>query len=397
MDFTLTPQTTELRDLAGAILRECSTPGRLDSLDASGEWLDRRTYRALADAGVLGAVLPEDAGGAGLGLTELHYLLQQAGMAAAQVPLLETVALGAVTIARLGTAAQRDRWLPGVVAGTTLLTAALAEPAAAGRGQPAARARKSGAGWSLSGASTQVPLAGLADAVLVPATMPDGTRAIFLIDPRADGVTLRRQHTLAPRPAWAMHLESAQAGPDNRIGPGGPGGLGDCGGPMEAAVDDLLLRAGSALASVQSGVCAAALRLTADHVRTREQFGRPIGTFQAVRQRLADAWIDTEAAQLTSLQAAWRLSAGLDAADAVAIARWWAAEAGHRVLHTAHHLHGGTGIDLSYPLHRYFRLAKQIEFSLGGANRELSGLGRALAARPGGPPTTGDGPCRTRR
>jgi alkylation response protein AidB-like acyl-CoA dehydrogenase len=377
MDFTLTPETTELRDLAGSILRECSTPARLDSLDASGDWFDRGTYRTLADAGVLGAVLPEDAGGAGLGLIELHYLLQQAGMTAAQVPLLETVALGGTTIARFGTAEQRDHWLPGVVAGTTLLTAALAAPAATGPCQPAARARKSGAGWSLTGSSTQVPLATLADGMLIPARMPDGTRAIFVIDPRADGVTLLPQRTVSPQPAWAMHLEGAAAGPGDRLGPDDPLGT------AEAAVDDLLLRAGSAMASVQSGVCAAALRLTADHVRTRQQFGRPIAAFQAVRQRLADAWIDTEAAQLTSLQAAWRLSAALDAAEAVAIARWWAAEAGHRVVHTAHHLHGGTGIDLSYPLHRYFRLAKQIEFSLGGANRQLSGLGQALATRSG--------------
>ena len=370
MDFTLTPETTALRDLAGSILRECSTPARLDSLDASGEWFDRATYRALADAGVLGAVLPEDAGGAGLGLIELHYLLEQAGLTAAQVPLLETVALGGVTIARSGTAAQRDRWLPGIVAGTTVLTAAFTGPGAASAGQHAPHARRSDAGWSLTGSSSQVPVAALADGVLVPARMPDGTRAIFVIDPCADGVTLIPQHTVARQPVWAMTLKDVAAGPDDRLG------------AQQTDVDDLLLRAGSALASVQSGVCAAALRLTADHVRTREQFGRPIGTFQAVRQRLADAWIDTEAVQLTSLQAAWRLAAGIDAASAVGTARWWAAEAGHRVLHTAHHLHGGTGIDLSYPLHRYFRLGKQIEFSLGGASRQLSGLGRTLATEP---------------
>jgi 3-oxocholest-4-en-26-oyl-CoA dehydrogenase beta subunit len=376
MDFTLTPETTELRDLAGDILRECSTPARLDSLDKNGEWFDHGTYRALADAGVLGAVLPEDVGGSGLGLIEVHYLLQQAGMTTAQVPVLETVALGGMTIARFGTEAQRDRWLPGVVAGTTLLTAALAEPGAAGPGHLATRARKSGSGWSLNGSSTQVPIAALADGILVPARMPDGTAAVFVIDPRADGVRLQPQQTLARQPVWAMNLEDVQVGPGSRLGPD------DRPGTVAAVLGDLLLRAGSALASLQSGVCAGALRLTAGHARTREQFGRPLGTFQAVRQRLADAWIDTEAAQLTALQAAWRLAADLDAADAVAIARWWAAEAGHQVLHTAHHLHGGTGIDLSYPLHRYFRLGKQIEFSLGGAGRELSGLGRALASQP---------------
>jgi 3-oxocholest-4-en-26-oyl-CoA dehydrogenase beta subunit len=367
MDFTLAAETEAIRDLAARILGERSSPERLDAIDAGEDWFDRATYGVLATSGLLGVALPEEVGGAGLGPLELHYVLEQVGATTAHVPVLETVALGAGAIARFGDAAQRRAWLPEVVAGTTLLSAALIEPGPGDPLRPSTLARPCRDGWALSGRKSQVPIATLAARVLVPAGLPDGTRGLFLVDPGAVGVTLTAQHTVAQQPLSEMALSDVIVGPADRIG------------TDDTVLDDLLRRARSAYASVQSGVCEAALRLTAEHARTREQFGRPIGTFQAVRQRLADAWIDVEAIRLTSLQAAWRLTEDLDAAAAVTIAAWWAADAGHRVLHTAHHIHGGIGIDLSYPLHRYFRLGKQIEFSLGGASRQLNTLGRALA------------------
>ena len=150
------------------------------------------------------------------------------------------------------------------------------------------------------------------------------------------------------------------------------------GGPEVA--DWLVSRATVGLCAVQSGVLERALELTAEHARSRVQFGRPIGSFQAVTQRLADAYIDTEAVRLTMWQAAWLLASGDAAADvAVATAKFWAADAGHRVAHTAVHVHGGVGIDTSYPVHRYFVAATHNEFALGGATAQLRRIGAALA------------------
>jgi alkylation response protein AidB-like acyl-CoA dehydrogenase len=130
-------------------------------------------------------------------------------------------------------------------------------------------------------------------------------------------------------------------------------------------------------------VVARALELTAEYARSREQFGRPIGSFQAVAQRLADAYIDVEAVWLTMWQAAWLLANrphdDAETAAAVATAKFWAADAGHRVAHTAVHVHGGLGIDTSYPVHRYFTAAKRAEFTLGGATAQLRRLGDVLA------------------
>jgi alkylation response protein AidB-like acyl-CoA dehydrogenase len=119
--------------------------------------------------------------------------------------------------------------------------------------------------------------------------------------------------------------------------------------------------------------------MTAEYTKTREQFGRPIATFQAVGQRAADAYIDTEAVRLTALQAAWRISAGLPAEAEVAIAKFWAADGGQRVVHAAQHLHGGMGVDRDYPVHRYFLWAKHLELTLGGATHQLLRLGDILA------------------
>lgn len=133
------------------------------------------------------------------------------------------------------------------------------------------------------------------------------------------------------------------------------------------------------LAAVQLGLAKAALRMTSEYVSKREQFGRPVATFQAVSQRAADAWIEVQAMEVTLWQAAWQVQAGLDAERAVLIASWQASEGGHRVLAAAQHLHGGTGYDKDYPLYRYFLRQKRMELSLGGAEERLEELGELLA------------------
>ncbi|MFN2538037.1 MAG: acyl-CoA dehydrogenase family protein, partial [Mycobacteriales bacterium] len=135
----------------------------------------------------------------------------------------------------------------------------------------------------------------------------------------------------------------------------------------------------AARALAQVGSCEAALRMTADYVTERKQFGRPIGTFQAVTQRLADAYIDVTAVRLTAWRAAWLVAAGTPDADALAVAAWWATDAPSRVVESAMHLHGGISVDLDYPLHRHYLAVKQTELALGGPARRLEALGAGLA------------------
>jgi alkylation response protein AidB-like acyl-CoA dehydrogenase len=132
----------------------------------------------------------------------------------------------------------------------------------------------------------------------------------------------------------------------------------------------------------QLGALERGLQMTAEYARTREQFDRPIGSFQAVGQRLADGYIDVKGLRLTLTQAAWRVSEDLPADIDVASAAFWAADAGHRVAHTIVHVHGGVGVDTDHPVHRYFLAAKETEFALGGATGQLRRIGRELAETP---------------
>jgi alkylation response protein AidB-like acyl-CoA dehydrogenase len=130
---------------------------------------------------------------------------------------------------------------------------------------------------------------------------------------------------------------------------------------------------------MELGIAGRALKTTATYTSSRQQFERPIATFQAVAQRAADAFIDVESIRVTTWRAAWRLAEKLPAGEAVAIAKLFAAEAGHRVVYAAQHLHGGMGFDVEYPLYRYYLRSKQIELTLGSASVHLARLGRDLA------------------
>ena len=207
----------------------------------------------------------------------------------------------------------------------------------------------------------------------MPAATGDGDATVFLVDPigrRRD----RSRPTSAPTSSRCPRCISTASPSD---GDALLGAVDVTGRRSSSWITD---RAVAGLCAIQAGVCEAALRTTANYTSEREQFGMKIATFQAVAHRAADAYIDTEAIRLTACQAAWRLAEGRPAAEALAIAKFWAAEGAQRVVHAAQHLHGGIGIDVDYPVHRCFRWAKQVELSLGGGTAHLRRLGDLIAS-----------------
>jgi hypothetical protein len=374
MDFALSDEQTSLRDLAARILGEQLTPERLRDIEAGDDWFAADTWAELAKADLLGLSLPEAQGGGGYGFFELALILEQVGRAVAPLPVLSTLVLGALPLAEFGSTDQQAAWLPGVIDGSVILTAALSE----GRdGLPpevpatTATASASGDGWIISGTKQLVPGAVHADRVLVPARTGDGTSTVFLVDPAAAGVTLEVNRGPNLEPLTTMTFDGVAVGSGDVVGDA------DGGAAITAWITD---RAVAAYCAVTAGVCEAALRTTATYTSERKQFDTPIATFQAVAHRAADAYIDTEAVRLTAYQAAWRLGEGLPAAEELAIAKFWAADGAHRVVHAAQHLHGGVGVDTDYPVHRTFRWAKHLELSLGGGTTHLRRLGALLAA-----------------
>lgn len=334
MDFTLDDEQQAIGDLADRILAERT---------GSDAWA------ALGAADLLGLALPASAGGSDRGLVDAGLVARQVGGHVAQVPYWTSTA-AALAVARWGNDEQRTKLLPGALNGTEPLAVAL---------WGSVDAIPHGDGWRLQGTLSPVPWARGARALVVATSM-----GVWTVEPTVPGLDLIDEHVITGEPTCTVHLGGVDAV-----------ALGDGHEPREWLVQ----RTRTLLAMTMHGVCEEALALTARHVSQREQFGAPIGTFQAVAHRAADAYIDTEAVRLTALQAAWQLDAGWDAGDAVAVAAFWATEAGHRVVHAAQHLHGGIGVDTDYPLHRYFRWAKSLEGLLGGPHRALLDLGASLA------------------
>lgn len=318
---------------------------------------DRPTWAALAETGLLAATIPEAAGGGGMGFLELVSLLIEAGRAAAPVPLLPTLGFAATPLAR--TLPDHPR-LGEVAAGEAALTGAYAEAGRRDPLRPATAARHIGDTWRLTGIKHGVPALTHATAAVVSATGDDGP-ALFLV--ATDDAERRIQPATGDRSAGELHLVDTPA-----VRLGGPEAL-------AAALDTAWV----ATAAVQLGIARGALLRTAEYVTGRHQFGVPVGTFQAVSQRAADAYIDVEVMEVTLWRAAARLHHGLPARREVRIARATACEGAHKVLAAAQHLHGGMGFDRDYPLHRYWLQGKQLEFTLGGATEHLAALGAELA------------------
>jgi 3-oxocholest-4-en-26-oyl-CoA dehydrogenase beta subunit len=370
VDFDLTDEQQATAELAAKLLGDKSTPEALRALEHADELrFDRELWRAMADAGLLGIAVPGEHGGAGLGLVELCLVLEEVGRRTAPVPALASLAFAGLPVARFGSAVQQAALLPPLAGGTGVLTAALVEPLGDPL-RPAATARPDGDGWVLDGAKTNVPAALVANTVLVPATTPEGATGVFVVAADAPGLSCERQATTTGTPEAQLELAGVQLGGDAALGP-----IDEAGTVLRWTVEHATVAA----CAVMAGLAAEAVRMTGEYTSSREQFGRPIATFQAVGQRAADAYVDAHAIRLTMLQAAWRLTAGFPADREVAIAKYWASAGGQRVVHAAQHLHGGIGVDRDYPLHRYFLLAKQLELTLGGANRQLVNLGRLLA------------------
>lgn len=367
MDFSLNEEQRAIADLANQVLTDRSTNEHLRALErGDGPRFDRELWAQLAEVGVLGAFVPESAGGAGLDLVALGGVLEAAGRTAAALPLWETLGLGVPAVARFAPDSLATELLSSVATGECVLTAAWHEDGGEPL-RPTTVAERTDTGWTLTGSKSCVPAGAVADAVLVPAAVEGGSVGLFLVRTAGEGVAVEPLRTTLGDPQAALLLAMA---PAELVAEGSE----SVAWAYECAV--------ATQCAVAVGVCAEALRLTAEYTKDRKQFDMPIAMFQAVGHRAADAYIDTEAVRLTTQQALWRLAAGIPAAAEVHVAKFWAAWGGQRVVHAAQHLHGGVGVDRDYPLHRCFLQAKEIELQLGGATRQLLALGAMVAAEP---------------
>lgn len=369
MDFNLTDDQQTIRDVVDRIFADLCGDDSIKAAYAEAPPFQRGLWQQLAEAGVLGASLPEAAGGSALGFTETCLLLEAQGRSVAPIPLLETVVECALPLARHGDPLQVGDTLAAVAGGERLL--ASLRPYRGLQAQAPLRARGQGAQLSLSGATAPAPWAPLAEQFLVGVEDGAGTPLVLLLDATADGITQTQQTLIGGIAAATVHFDNTPVAPAAVIA------RGDAAGALLDTQRALTL---TALAAQQVGVLEEGLRRTAAYDNERKQFGRPLSSFQAVAHQAADAYMEIEALRGVYWRALDDIEQGRDARLAAHAAKYWLCRAGHRVAHTVLHLHGGMGQDLEYPIHRFFTWAKKNERYLGPATQHSREIGRLIAA-----------------
>ena len=350
MDLGLSEGQRAIEGLAREVLAAAADRSQAGRRAVPAESFDRRGWEDLGRVGLLAVTVPEEAGGSGGGILDACILLEEAGRAGVPLPVLPTL-VAAMTLGRFGDDDQRSRYLRPVAERHVVATMATEADGL--------RVKDGPDGPRLDGACDHVPAAGEAAWMIV----ADGGSGLFVVD-MAAAADVVPQPEPGGEPLFRVAFSDAPAEP---LAGGADG------------VRWLIEHGLAGRCALQVGLAERALRITADYTSAREQFGRPLASFQAVQQRAADAYIDVETMRLTMWRAAWLLATDQPAAGAVAVAAFFAAEAGQRVMASAQHLHGGIGVDVDYPLHRFVLWSKQVELALGGANRNLARLGASLA------------------
>lgn len=392
MDFSLDETQQAAAELANQIMESRVVPEEMRQREEAGDWFDADTYGELAEAGLVGLALGEDVGGGGQGVLELGQVLEAMGRHVAPLPLWGC-SLAALALDRFGSQEQRQRELPGVIAGTQILAVGIQEWHNDNYLSPETTAARSGSGgkgsgsdWHLTGTKIVVEFADESQKILVTANTADG-QGLFLADLSHSSISKNAGTSISLQPVHEVIFTNTPAELVGALGPAN----------NASSVTWLCRHAVAFLCAIQAGVVDQALKMTAEYTSTREQFGRPIATFQAVTQRLADQFMHVNGVKLSSAKALYLLalansdgsggssSAGggdsgeeLDAA--LHTAKWYASHCAHEIAHATQHVHGGMGVDRDYPLHRYTLWNKHIETSLGAATQQLRSLGALLAA-----------------
>ncbi len=336
MDFTPDPAQQAVADVVTSVL------------DRDNSW------EALVAGGVTALPVPERAGGDGVGLPEIATALTEIGRHGLISPALVTLGFGAIPLLDLASDEQQNRFLAGLANGS-VLTAALNEPGTALPDRPATTFVHS----RLSGTKVGVGYAENAEWLLVTADS-----AVVMVSPKADGVQISKTPNSSGSDEYVVTFSDVAVGDDDVLI-----------GATAQRVNQLAL---AAIGAYTAGLVAGALRLTADYVAHREQFGRPLSTFQTVAAQLAEVYIASRTIDLTSVSVIWRLAEGRDAADDLDVLGYWIASQAPRVMQICHHLHGGMGMDITYPMHRYYSTIKDLTRILGGPSHRLRFGGSAM-------------------
>ncbi len=370
MDLTLTDEQRLLAESARHFAEQVCPSTVVREVEATEGGFSADLWSKLCELGYPGLVLPEKYGGSGGKILDLAIVAEELGRVAFPSPLLNSVALGALPVLWAGTEWQRQTWMPGLARGELIATMALVEPGGGNEwSEIRAAARRYTVNWRLSGNKILVPYAPQAHLIFVVASVEGSGLALLALENSLPGIKCERHRAIGGEPLYNVTLEGVTFTPASIIG-------------NEINAREILGRALDVATVLQAayavGLAERALSLSVAHASTREQFGRPIGSFQAVAHRCSDMRIDIDACRFLALQAAWRLDQDGDASLDVATAKAYINDAVRRVFINAHQVHGAIGYSTEYDLHLFTRRAKAFELSFGSTTTHHERVAKAI-------------------
>ena len=356
MTFDFSDEQKQLRDQVRKFLAEKCPPKAVRAvLDGKAPY-DLDLWKGLAEMGFLGVAIPETYGGSGAGHLELCVIAEEMGRALAPVPFSSTVYLAGEAIVLAGSEAQKQKWLPRIAAGEAIGTLALFE----GKGNPSPQAIKlTASGGNLNGIKKPVGDGAIADVAVVAARTASSGRdtdiSLFLIDMKTEGVETKALNNVDPTRGQAeIVFRNCKAEPLGATGEGW------------SVVSQVLDRAAVLLSFEQIGGADRALEMGRDYALDRIAFGRPIGSFQAIKHMLADMYVSATLARSNCYYGAWALSTNAsELPEAAAAARISATQAFQHCAKNNIQVHGGMGFTWEFDCHLYYRRANATALSLG--------------------------------
>ena len=364
MDLGLDEQQELLKNFARDFLEKECPESLVREMEEDEQGYSPDLWKKMAAQGWMGLTIPEDQGGAGLTLCELVVLLEEFGRALVPGPFISTVVLGAVPIMEAGTDEQKAQYLPKIAAGETIMTMALTEPSAKWTADGVTlEAKKDGSDYVLNGTKLFVPDAHVTDQMIVAGRTggkgEDGV-TLFIVESKSDGIKFEQLKTIAADKQSEVVFENVKVPAANVLGAEGKGW---------AIVDKVSKVATVAACAYLVGLSQMDFDTTLNYAKERVQFGRPIGSFQAIQHKLADAIIDVDGSRFITYKAAWSLTEGEDDADLmISMAKAWASDASRRVVAHGQQIHGGIGFTKEYKIQLYFRRQKWMELMWGDAD-----------------------------
>ena len=370
MELTFTDEQEMLRGALRELLAKHCTPDHVRALEDTAEGYSADLWRELATMDLVGLTVPTEHGGSGMGALETVVLYEELGRALATTPHLTTAILGTGLLLEAGTPEQQQMWLPKIAKGEIILTLARYEPHRGDDAQSVqVRAERDGGGYRLSGTKIRVPLAGSADAIAVVARTGEAPTdvSVFFVAPSMDGASMAQTAVLGSDAEYELTFDGVELASAHLLGE--REGAWEA---LQAVMSDVHI----AVAAWAIGGAQRALEMTVEYAKEREQFGKPIGSFQGLAHPVADMATELTGAQVLVHQAAWRRSEGMSLGPLAAMAKYYACDVFKRTTKVGQQVFGGIGFTRAIDIQLYFRRAKQLEITWGGP----AVLGEAIAA-----------------